>query len=115
MGIVGASLLNRAHRGVQVSCPFPLACRAAGESAGPPRATLSREDGYAASEPAVAEMYAAILGEPVSFDRATDKWIVWPSAGQGRDPREDDLVARGIRVVGYSVGPDGAYTFRSGS
>jgi hypothetical protein len=47
------------------------------------------------------ELYSALLGEPVVLDQPTEKWIVWPSAGIGPDPREAELGAIGIRVVGY--------------
>lgn len=49
-----------------------------------------------------AELFGALLGEPVTFDRPTEKWIVWPAAGVGKDPREDELAAKGIRVVTYN-------------
>ena len=60
-----------------------------------------------------AEFYGALLGEEVRFDGRTEKWIVWPSAGGGKDPREDELAARGIRVVGYEE-RDGAYVLNVG-
>jgi hypothetical protein len=46
-----------------------------------------------------AELFGALLGEDVRFDGPTEKWIVWPSAKPGMDPREDELAAKGIRVV----------------
>lgn len=61
-----------------------------------------------------AELFGALLAEPVMFDAPTEKWIVWPAAGPGPDPREEELRAKGIRVVECEVG-DG-YAFRvSGS
>jgi hypothetical protein len=48
-----------------------------------------------------AELFGALLGEPVTFDGPTEKWIVWPAAGAGPGPREEELRAKGIRVVGY--------------
>lgn len=33
------------------------------------------------------------------IDAPTEKWIVWPAAGPGKDPREDELATKGIRVV----------------
>lgn len=60
-----------------------------------------------------AELFGALLGEPVTFDGPTEKWIVWPAAGAGADPREQELRARGIRVVGYEVDGD-RYGFRVG-
>ena len=50
-----------------------------------------------------AELFGALLGEPVTFDGPTEKWIVWPAAGVGRDPRAEEPRAKGIRVVGYEV------------
>jgi len=61
-----------------------------------------------------AELYGALLGEPVQFDAPVEKWIVWPAAGTTRDPREDELSARGIRTVGYSVDGNGRYELRVG-
>lgn len=61
-----------------------------------------------------ADLFGALLGEPVTFDGPTEKWMVWPAAGTGAEPREEELRARGIRVVGYEV-ERGAYTFRVGA
>lgn len=58
------------------------------------------------------ELYGALLGERVRFDGSTESWIVWPSAGREVDPREEELAARGIRVVSYTLSEDGQYTFR---
>lgn len=60
-----------------------------------------------------AELFGVILGELIRFHGKTEKWIVWPQAGAHSDPREDELVAKGIRVVGY-VEKDGSYAFRTG-
>ena len=60
-----------------------------------------------------AALYGAVLGETVQFDGPVEKWIVWPAAGLVRDPREEELAARRIRVVGYEERNDG-YTFRIG-
>jgi hypothetical protein len=60
------------------------------------------------------DLFAALLGEPVTFDGPTEKWLVWPAAGVGADPREDELRAKGVRVVGYGVEGD-QYRFRVGS
>jgi hypothetical protein len=60
-----------------------------------------------------AELFAAILGEPVRFDRPTEKWIVWPAGGDARDRKEDELCAHAIRVVGYTEAEAG-YRFRVG-
>lgn len=57
-----------------------------------------------------AELYSALLGEPVVLDVPTEKWIVWPKARMGRDPREAELGALGIRVVGYEE-IAGSYSF----
>jgi hypothetical protein len=60
-----------------------------------------------------AQLYGALLGKEISFDGPSEKWIVWPEAGPGKDPREAELAEVGIRVVSYSK-VDGAYTFRVG-
>lgn len=60
-----------------------------------------------------AELYGALLGRDVAFDGPTEKWIVWPAAGDDVDPREVELRERGIRVVGYTE--DGKGGMRSGS
>lgn len=60
------------------------------------------------------ELYGTILGEPVTFDGCAEKWIMWPAAGEERDPREAELAQRGIRVVGYTMGDSAAYQFRVG-
>ena len=57
------------------------------------------------------ELFAALLGEPVKLDGPTEKWIVWPAAGAGADPREEELRAKGVRIVGYEVDGDG-YRFK---
>jgi hypothetical protein len=59
------------------------------------------------------ELFGALLGEKVKFDAPTEKWIVWPSAGENVDPREDELTDRRIRVVGYTE--DGGCKFRIGN
>lgn len=58
-------------------------------------------------------LFGALLGEEVRFDGPAEKWIVWPAAGVGKDPREDDLAKRGIRVVSY-IERDGGFQFRVG-
>lgn len=61
-----------------------------------------------------AELFGALLGEDIrAFDGPAEKWIVWPAAGSGKDPREDELAANGIRVVSYEE-VRGAFTFRVG-
>ncbi len=49
-----------------------------------------------------AELYGALLGENVTFDAPTEKWIVWPAAGAGPDRRTQELLERGIRIAGYT-------------
>jgi hypothetical protein len=61
-----------------------------------------------------AELYGALLGERVVFAGPTEKWIVWPAVGDGADPREAELGAKGIRVVGYKE-ERAAYALRVGS
>ena len=60
-----------------------------------------------------AELFGALLGDSVTFDGPTEKWIVWPAAGAGADPREDEFRAKGIRVAGYEVGAE-TYSFTVG-
>lgn len=59
------------------------------------------------------ELFGVLLGEDVRFDGPTEKWIVWPAVGDGRDPREDELLCKGIRVVTYEV-LGSSYSFRVG-
>lgn len=61
-----------------------------------------------------AELYGTILDEPVAFDGPSEKWIMWPSAGEERDPREAELAQQGIRVVGYTTGDSAGDRFRVG-
>lgn len=60
------------------------------------------------------ELYAALLGSPVEFQSRAEKWIIWPAAGKDQDPREAELAARGIRVVGYTPHAAGSYEFQVG-
>lgn len=80
---------------------------------------VEQVDGYSALMDAHVEsfekLYAAVLGEPVRFDGPTEKWIVWPAAGDGTDPREAELAERGIRVVGYSEAGGGRCEFMVGT
>ncbi len=57
-------------------------------------------------------LFGALLGHDVTFDAPTEKWIVWPAAGDDVDPREAELRELGIRVVGYRE--DEGYGFRVG-
>jgi hypothetical protein len=59
-------------------------------------------------------LFGALLGEEVRFDGPAERWIVWPAAGRERDPREEELAAKGIRVVGYSERAAGEYELRVG-
>lgn len=61
-----------------------------------------------------AKLFGALLGETVRFDGPTEKWIVWPAAGDTRDPREEELRAKKIRVVGYTEPVAGSYDMRVG-
>lgn len=80
---------------------------------------VEQVDDYAALMDAHVEsfekLYAAVLGEPVKFDRPTEKWIVWPAAGDGVDPREAELAEMGIRVVAYRESEGGGYEFGVGT
>lgn len=61
-----------------------------------------------------AHLFAACLGEPIEFQGPCEKWVVWPAAGShARDPREKELAAQNIRVVGY-VRTGESYHFRIG-
>lgn len=75
-------------------------------------------DGYAsfmeAHVDSFAKLYAAVLGESVEFDGRAEKWIVWPSAGDGVEPREGELAEKGIRVVSYRETEGGRYEFGVG-
>ncbi len=72
---------------------------------------------YAALVDAHADLYArlfsVILNEEITFTGPCEKWIVWPQAGDKKDPREDELAKIGIRVVGYKRRGWG-FTFRVG-
>jgi len=61
-----------------------------------------------------AELYGALLGTPIKFDGPTEKWIVWPMEGREYDPRQGELLAQGIRLVGYRETSPGLYGFRVG-
>jgi hypothetical protein len=61
-----------------------------------------------------AKLYGALLGTPIDFDGPTEKWIVWPAVGVEGDPREAQLLARAIRLVGYWEPSPGLYAFRVG-
>lgn len=60
-----------------------------------------------------AQLYTALLGFEVRFGGPTEKWIMWPALGEKADPREAELRARGIRVVGYERDGEG-FRFRLG-
>jgi hypothetical protein len=48
------------------------------------------------------ELFSAILGEPVMLEGKVEKWLIWPSSGQKKDPREEELSLFGIRLVSYT-------------
>ena len=48
-----------------------------------------------------AQLFSVILKEEIAFTGPCEKWIVWPLAGEEKDPREKELAEEGIRVVGY--------------
>lgn len=79
---------------------------------------VEQVEGYAALIDAHAdlfeELFGALLGEKVRFDGPTEKWIVWPTAGETRDPREEELAAKSVRIVGYEEKSDGVYAMRVG-
>lgn len=49
-----------------------------------------------------AQLYEALLGQPVSFAAPCERWIVWPAVGD-REPRAAELAALGVRSAGYEV------------
>lgn len=60
------------------------------------------------------ELFSVILGRRVELSGGCERWIVWPHrAGHERDPREKELAALGIRVVGYTEVGDG-FEFKIG-
>jgi hypothetical protein len=59
------------------------------------------------------ELFGALLGETVTYDGPTEKWIVWPAAETRPDPKEEELRAKDIRAVGYEA-EGGKYGFRLG-
>jgi hypothetical protein len=68
---------------------------------------LSQVEGYAClvdlHADLFAQLFAALLGEPVTFGGPCEKVIVWPSLpGEGPEPRAAELTARGVVVVGYT-------------
>lgn len=61
-----------------------------------------------------AELFGVVMGRPMDLRPPCEKWIVWPHpAGHHRDPREEELAALGIRVVGYTE-VEGGFEFRVG-
>jgi ADP-ribosyl-[dinitrogen reductase] hydrolase len=60
-----------------------------------------------------AELFAALLGEDITFGGPAEKWIVWPSSGTGSECRTQELQAHGIRVVAYGRN-DASYSFTVG-
>jgi hypothetical protein len=56
------------------------------------------------------ELFGAILGERIRFDGPTEKWLVWPAAGVGPDPRAQELLDRGIRLGAYTLNAE-QYSF----
>lgn len=67
---------------------------------------LSQVEGYARlvdiHADLFAQLYAALLGEPVTFGGACEKVIVWPALSRGApDSRTTELAKRGVVAVGY--------------
>jgi hypothetical protein len=61
-----------------------------------------------------AELFSIVFGYAVLLERPCERWIVWPQPDRGAlDPREDELAALGVRVVGYRERDDG-FGFRVG-
>jgi hypothetical protein len=79
---------------------------------------LSQVEGYAClvdlHADLFAQLFAALLGEPVSFGGPCEKVIVWPSLpGEGPEPGAAELTARGVVVVGYTQHGE-RFSFRVG-
>jgi ADP-ribosylglycohydrolase len=60
-----------------------------------------------------ARLFGVLLGEDVRFDGLAEKWLVWPRARTDHEPRGQQLMDLGIRVVGYAQTTDG-YSFQVG-
>lgn len=59
-----------------------------------------------------AELASILLEREVELKGPCEKWLVWPAVSSG-EPREDELAAGGIRVVGYEEGDEG-FVFKAG-
>ncbi len=80
------------------------------------RLTAQLNDYAAAMKPYVdqfEQLYSALLGQPVRFDQPPEQWLIWPNVNDKVDPREHELLERGIRVVQYKQ-QDRHYTFQVG-
>jgi hypothetical protein len=64
--------------------------------------------------PRFEELYGELLGIPIAFNGPVEKWMVWPGEGIARDPREEELIASEIRLVGYAETGPGLYEFKVG-
>ena len=51
-----------------------------------------------------ASLFGALLGEEVTFDAPTEKWIVWPLEGVDRHPRAGTLAGSAIGWAGAAFG-----------
>lgn len=61
------------------------------------------------------ELYSVILGRVVVLESPCERWIVWPHpTGHETDPREHELAALGVRVVGYTEADEG-FEFKVGA
>ena len=63
--------------------------------------------------PAFERLYSAVLGAELRFTHTPEKWLLWPEAGHGADPREQELADQGIGVVQYAAKHEG-YRFHVG-
>ncbi|MBK6919373.1 MAG: hypothetical protein IPH07_18400 [Deltaproteobacteria bacterium] len=60
------------------------------------------------------ELYSVILGRRVELHAPCERWIVWPHpVRNARHPREAELAALGVRVVGYAEIEEG-FEFKIG-
>ena len=100
----------RVDRTIEVGHIFKLGTKYA-EALG---ATVLDEDGN--ERPIVMGSYGIGVGRAMAAvveAHHDDAGIVWPVAGDARDPREAELAQRGIRVVGYGRAGD-CYQFSVG-
>lgn len=80
---------------------------------------VAQLSGFAEVVDSHSELFARLasvrLGQEIRFDGGCEKWMVWPQlTGGGPEPREAQLAAEGIRVVGYRDAGDAGWRFNVG-